>query len=444
MQKNTDIDGSSRARLRVDESSQRSRWASAPASILALCLIAVWVVWWVQSVRQDCLVGGRLLWIPTLPFLAGDLKVGIGHVAILRAQGINPYLRKDDWICAAIQYPPMVFRMFAWMSLVSMPAAVRLWLFVSTSVLMLGAYGAWRTRRALGLWPIPLAVIVVGVIYSTPALLALERGQGDPVIIGALLLAAWLLRRRLPWHEIAAGGLLGLTAWLKYAPGVVIVGLLALRRWKAAAAFLVVAGLIGLIDRADVQRSLENSRAMTKLWAGKSPAFHSTKHSLVESWRHLWLVRRLKPLRQVPAPLASAVLLLPVIVIVSRRMSQVREPGALVFPYFLWLAAAATYGMPQSLDYNLVPLPLAALAVWDRRDGIGVHICLALLLIWWQPFALPVAAEILLVVKLVGLYAVGGSLAFRAGEAGLRHSAPARSGFGSASKPDQPALHVSV
>ena len=70
--------------------------------------------------------------------------------------------------------------------------------------------------------------------------------------------------------------------------------------------------------------------------------------------------------------------------------------------------------MPYSIDYNLVPLPLAALAVWDRRDPLAVHAALVLaILTWGQPLALPLAGDTLLLLKLSTLYAVGTSLALK-------------------------------
>ena len=101
---------------------------------------------------------------------------------------------------------------------------------------------------------------------------------------------------------------------------------------------------------------------------------------------------------------------------IARRVARSVDPAPLVFPLFLWLTAAATFGMPYAIDYNLIPLCLAAVAVWDRRDGLAVNASMAALLVWWQPVALPVDGRLLFLVKLAALYAVGASLARRAGE----------------------------
>jgi hypothetical protein len=62
----------------------------------------------------------------------------------------------------------------------------------------------------------------------------------------------------------------------------------------------------------------------------------------------------------------------------------------------------------------LIFLPLAALAVWDRRDPVGVHVLMAYMLLWWQPYRLPIGPKLLLLTKLLALVAVGVSLVARA------------------------------
>jgi hypothetical protein len=384
----------------------------------AAVLIACWLAWWVQSLRQDSLVLGVRTWVPTLPFLAGDFRVHIDHVTRLYTSGVNPYLQADDWVCAAFPYPPMVLRLFFWLSFVSTAAATRIWLTALAVIFALGAFGAWRTRRDLGLAPVSLVLVTAAVLYSTPVLMALERGQCDPLVIPALLVAAGLLRRQAPWPETVAGALLGASAWLKYYPGAAAVGLLACRRPRALAAFVAVVGLVGVVDRHEIQRAIENGQAIAQLVPRRHP-IHPLRHSIVEDWSSLGLVRRSRPLRQIPPPLAAACLLVPAVAVLGRRLARTpaAHHGPLIFPMFLWLTAAATYAMPYSNDYNLTTLPLAALCVWDRRDPWSVHLGMLLLVLWWQPLALPVPGEAVFLIKLAALYAVGLSLMGRIGEA---------------------------
>ena len=89
----------------------------------------------------------------------------------------------------------------------------------------------------------------------------------------------------------------------------------------------------------------------------------------------------------------------------------------MALPYLLWLAAAATFGLPVSYDYNLIFLPLAAFAVWDRRDGVGGAILLLATAAWAQPFIFaefPARIDVLFFLKLISLIAVGMCIVRRA------------------------------
>ena len=91
-------------------------------------------------------------------------------------------------------------------------------------------------------------------------------------------------------------------------------------------------------------------------------------------------------------------------------------------PLLLWLASVATFGLPVSYDYNLIYLPLAAFAVCDRRDGLFVMGAMVGMLLWCQPFqfpfewAFPLAADVLICLKLASMAAIAVSLARRAAE----------------------------
>ena len=88
----------------------------------------------------------------------------------------------------------------------------------------------------------------------------------------------------------------------------------------------------------------------------------------------------------------------------------------MLFPYWLWLTAAGTFLPVGANDYNLFFLPLAALIVWDRRDPLWNHVLMVPMLLWWQPFQLPIHPGVILLCKLTGLYAAGCSLVNRARE----------------------------
>jgi hypothetical protein len=89
----------------------------------------------------------------------------------------------------------------------------------------------------------------------------------------------------------------------------------------------------------------------------------------------------------------------------------------MALPYLLWLTAAATFGLPVSYDYNLIYLPLAAFAVWDRRDGVVGAMLLLAMAAWAQPFIFadfPARIDVLFFLKLSSLIAVGVCIVRRA------------------------------
>ena len=392
-----------------------SRYVRRTLTVLSVVVLGLWAAWWVESVRRDTLAFGGSTWVPALPSLAGDFRLHLDHIARLSASGVNPYFYRDDFACSVYPYPPMVPRLFAWVNLATPEAAVKIWLAALAAMIAGGAVVALRVRRELRLGRVPPALGVAAVLFSTPAVLAMERGQCDPLAVPALAVMAWLLRRRSAWADPAAGALLGLTVWLKYYPGAAAVGLLALGRYRALAAFVAVAGVVGFVDRAEIRQSIDNGKTAAVLFGDKVPVCHPTKHGIVEGWPALWFRTRLRKLRAVPGPLAAAALLIPAAAVVCRKVGKAADPGPLVLPLFLWLTAATTYAMPWSNDYNLVLLPLAALAVWDHRDPKAVHVCLALSVVWCQPLALPWAGgKLLFVLKLAALYAVGASLVVKA------------------------------
>jgi hypothetical protein len=67
-------------------------------------------------------------------------------------------------------------------------------------------------------------------------------------------------------------------------------------------------------------------------------------------------------------------------------------------------------------DYSLFFLPLAALAVWDRRDPVAVHVGLGFMLLWAQPVGFWMNTSLLLVLKYVALAACAAALVNRTRE----------------------------
>ena len=273
-------------------------------------------------------------------------------------------------------------------------------------------------RRRLALSEIPLSTVLVAVLYSFPVVFAMERGNCDLLTVLLILCALVLLQRKSPFAQVAAGAILSIAPWLKVYPGLLGVGLAGLRRWHALAGFVLAGLLFGLVNFQEVQRFarncqqyIHNSSVLEKLSPPASP--HPWSHSIPENWRNLW--RHTPPpiawLALIEGHVAAALVLLPLLAGTTLHVFRSRRRDELAYPFLIWVAALACFVPRAANDYSLVFLPMAALAVWDRHDPLFVHVGLAALLLWWQPFALPIDGGVLLVIKVAGLAVVGVSLA---------------------------------
>jgi hypothetical protein len=412
---------------------RKSRRLTQRAALMALglVLVALWGCWWANSLGEDRLVNGDDTWVPVLPFLCGDFLVSVDRPCRLWLGGADPYPPPGSCV-----YPPLVLGLFAWSGWLEPAVAARVWFGALVGLAGLGAWACWRTRAKLGLWAVPLPFVLAAVLYSTPVLFALERANIDLLVLPFLLLACWALQGKSLPRDGLAGLSLALAAWIKLYPGLLLVGLVALRRWRALGVFVVAGALIGLSQAQDV---LQFARWQPRTLAGDIPAnVHPyvipTVHTLTGCWKLLWRGTLLESLGAIPSRYAWAGLMLPLLCWVSYRVWRCPSPARVLYPYFLWIVAVATFLPPIANDYNLVFLPLAALAVWDRRDPVLVHMMMGLLLLWWQPLTLPIQGSAVFVFKLLGVLAVGVSLTARAAEqaqaAGVERPAeePARNG----------------
>ena len=157
----------------------RRSLARRVTSALAWLLLTLWGVWWALAVWWGALPGASVTWIPALPVLAADFQ-SIDHVARLFVAGHEPTRLTGDWVCMLYPYPPVVNRAFGWVALVSTSTATRLWLAALSAIYVGGAVAAWKARGALRLPTLPLAAIVAALVYSSPALLAMEGGRSTP------------------------------------------------------------------------------------------------------------------------------------------------------------------------------------------------------------------------------------------------------------------------
>lgn len=387
----------------------------AVMTVAGIGLLVGWGLWWSSSMQRDKLRAGRFMWFPPYTFLGIDFLHNY-YAANHWLRGGDPY---EGLFGAPIEakycYPPVVLPLFAWCGVVSPLAAVRIWMAALAVCAGVGALASWRTRQRLGLWDVPLPFVIGAVLCATPVVFAIERGNYDLLIVPLLVAGAWSLRRRSWAGDALAGCCVALACWLKIYPAMLLFGLLALGRYRALAFAVAAVVLVGV---ADLPHTLAFMHNVGELARNESPAAHGVvghaDHSVTGSWVLFWARTRLARLGAIPGPVVWAAVALPVALVLGLRIRRSPEP-ALLYPYFAWLTAAGTFLPGVSNDYNLVFLPLAALALWDRRDAVWVHGLMALTLLWWQPVRLTVGAELLFLFKVLGVLAVAACVASRTG-----------------------------
>jgi hypothetical protein len=353
--------------------------------------------------------------VPAYTFLGPDFQHNY-YAARHWLNGGDPY---DGHFGAPIEarfsYAPAVLPLFAWCDFFSAPVALRVWFVALASLVGMGAWASWRTRQQLGLAAVPFPLMLAAALLATPVLFALERGNYDLLVLGLILLAARALRGCSLPRDVVAGMAVALAIWIKVYPGLVLIGLVALGRYRALLCCGLAALVIGLLDVGHLAAFVANLQTLAHEGAPAAQGvIHDSVHSLTGCWHMTWLVRQYPSLAAIPGAAVWACLALPLVAWVTLTVRRQPSNPALLYPFLAWLTAVATFLPTVSNDYNLGVLVLAALAVWDRRDPVLVHVLLGLLLLWWQPVRLTIGAEVLLIFKCLGVVAVGISLVERA------------------------------
>jgi hypothetical protein len=427
--------------LRMDAAPQEpsprgwiARWLdpNPRTALLAIgwMLFVLWCAWWAVSFYRHELQGGRHLWFQP-PLFGGDFYYHIDRAARVWWNGGDPY--GDPDYTHMYFYPPLVPRLFSWVNWLDARYALMVWWAALVAMLAAAAWAAVGVRRRLGLTPIPPIVAVVLILFSTPVLFALERGQCDPLSLLFILVALPLLKSRSKWAQCAAGVTLCLGPWIKVYPALLAVGLLGLRRWRAFAAFAAAGIAVAVLDFHAIQRFLVNQRFLfhyvddiCRLSASAAPWNHPLPNVLAGPL----IGGKLGGLAMPLGKAAAAAFILALLAWVAYHVYHCPKRDVLAYPFFLWIVALATFASPVSNDYNLCFLPLAALAIWDRRDPLLVHVALVLMCLWWQPIAMSINGNLVLLLKVLGVMALGVGLVERAREqspgrmaAGERHVA---------------------
>ncbi len=379
-------------------------------------LLALWAVIWAISLSKNHLVIGKYTQIPCWPNLSCDFDINYCAARTWLAGG-DPYQSVIKGLAFRYDHPPLVLVLFSWCFLIPHPIAIILWFSVQTAVFAFAVLACRRSRQELNLFNVPLPLLLAAVLFSFPVLFEMERGNWNILVLLFLLLTVTALRGRSLFCDILAGVCAGVAAWIKVYPALFLIGFLALRRWRAASFFAVAVILIGLANIRGVMEFAanikESARTSTPDYEG---GFIAWSHTVSGSWALFCRINRLSLLERLPGTAGWGVLVFPLVVWVSYWIARVPNPSRLIYPYFLWLIASATYLPPIANDYSLFFLPLAALAVWDRRDKVYVHVLMAFMLMWWQPIWPPVSSKFLFYSKLVGLGSVALILVIRAWE----------------------------
>jgi len=119
-------------------------------------------------------------------------------------EGGDPYEKKH----LLLVYPPIVLRLFIWAKLMPPEVSARVWICLAAACAVIGALASVRIRRQLGLANVSASFGVAVILYSTPVLFALERGNYDLLIVPLVVAAVMLMRRETETADVMAAFLL--------------------------------------------------------------------------------------------------------------------------------------------------------------------------------------------------------------------------------------------
>jgi hypothetical protein len=371
---------------------------------LGYTLLLVWCVWWIGNLHSGRMLFAERTWIH-LPAFGVDFLNHVDKPTRTWLANGDPY-QAQQWF----SYPPIVNRLFAWVSLADSQTSLRIWIGIAALFAAWGAAAAVRARDRLALEPLPMSLGIAAILFSTPVLFALERSNYDLLIVPCIAGAVALMRKEHTTGDVFAGLLLAVAAWAKVYPGLMIIGLIALRRWRAVGWMAIWGAFIGFMDLPGLKsflRNIDTEIETAKNLGRMVHEIHPWNHPLGLVWGDLWAGT---PLAYLPGSLGAAVVVGGLLAWVSWHVYTTPSRDRVSLPYLYWIVAAATFIPAVSNDYNLTPLPLAALALWSLRYNWAIQAGLLSLMLWWQPVALPLSGRTIMFVKIVGLLTVAAML----------------------------------
>lgn len=408
-------------------------------TIIEYAAIVLWLLFWFESFRESRLQFGGASWLPAWDWLGIDYLHS--HLAVQAwLHGLDPYSYYFGDDRGLYAYPPPMLPLFAWAGLVpDFSSASIIWAMVIAGGVLACVWQIHDFRRAQAWSPLSPLLMLGLVLWSSPVVFAMERGNSDVLILGCLLVAAPLLAQsaRMPL-AVPAAALLALAAAIKIYPLAVLAALAALRRYLVLALTILFLVLVVLLLREEYLQWLNVIRTLPIagprvnpildfwLWLrGNADALRLTetgdllayldgtrdwgaRHSPGDWWWRFWLWAGVIAPASWPVALVHVVTLTPVTAWGFWRIFTSKEAARMPLPILLWAATVGTYWMPYSYDYNLIFLPLLFVALWDTREPWWMQALVLLSAVWWVPFG-PTDIEWTIarvVVKLLSLYIV--------------------------------------
>jgi len=173
-------------------------------------------------------------------------------------------------------YPPVIASAFIPLARVDL-AQVKPVILQAELALLVAMIGlaCWHWRPTM-LRPLPMALLLLSLAFSDPLLAVIRSLNIHPLVLACTIVAMIAAQRNAP---ILAGSALGLAAFIKVVPAVLLLYWIAQRRWACAvwciAALLLLAvlslGLVGIPAHLDYLGSLRDMSAnIVPSWGNKS------------------------------------------------------------------------------------------------------------------------------------------------------------------------------
>jgi hypothetical protein len=261
---------------------------------------------WLTGLGTLLLLGLALLWALSFQrnFFALDGKSQIPSCILgLGCDFDGNYVAVKDWLAGknpyegftriygvrnTYMYPPVVLAVFSWVRFFTYDESHLIWWVLAVGIFSFATLLAVRTRRKLGLSDLPLPLALAFVLGSYPVLFELERGNCNCLVLFGIGLVVLLWKgnqKGRVLHKLSIGIILGVAAWIKLYPALLLLALFFLRAWLALGAMVVTAAAIALWDWPGVLAFKRNLPVHFSVTPDTGGAFLPTNHGIAGNWR---------------------------------------------------------------------------------------------------------------------------------------------------------------